>query len=256
MPLSDAEKEAEKKADQKVRNKKAYVKRKANGKAQAHNKKLHKVHNKIIQEKSRVENEKRLETWNHRTEDVVSMPEAARMADEMALKPQEVLGGSSLLAFLKLAASHGESEDDALAFYIGYTGRALEVEYLRWLTMRGSCELDADGEIKEGGARKLNRPVILWSDETVITMKEAEVELDFKCVELYASKLKLNARRIECALQERFQNLSLGVRLWRGPDKGAKYDREGDQLKVHKVFLTYSPRVVEMLREGTIKVNH
>ena len=32
-------------------------------------------------------------------------------------------------------------------------------------------------------------------------------------------------------------------------------DTEADANKVHKVFLTYSPRVIEMLREGTIKVN-
>ena len=57
------------------------------------------------------------------------------------------------------------------------------------------------------------------------------------------------------ALQEYYQHLELGVRLWRCPDKGAKYDTEADANKVHKVFLTYSPRVIDMLREGTIKVN-
>ena len=32
-------------------------------------------------------------------------------------------------------------------------------------------------------------------------------------------------------------------------------DTEADANKVHKVFLAYSPRVIKMLREGTIKIN-
>ena len=86
-------------------------------------------------------------------------------------------------------------------------------------------------------------------------MKEAERQLDFKYVEIYSSTMKLNARRVEEALQNRFQHLPLGVRLWRYPDKGSKYDTEVDKGKVHKVFIAFSPRVAEMLRERTIKVD-
>ena len=50
----------------------------------------------------------------------------------------------------------------------------------------------------------------------MITMKEAENELEFKAVEVFASRLKVNARMVEAALQMRFQFLKLGVRLWRG----------------------------------------
>ena len=56
--------------------------------------------------------------------------------------------------------------------------------------------------------------------------------------------------------QLRFQYLPLGVRLWRSPDKGHKYDRDDDARKVHKVFVTFSPRVAQMLRERKIKVDY
>ena len=35
-------------------------------------------------------------------------------------------------------------------------------------------------------------------------------------MEVFASRLKVNARMVEAALQMRFQFLKLGVRLWRG----------------------------------------
>ena len=142
-----------------------------------------------------------------------------------------------------------------LSFYFGYSGRELVEEYLRFLTTRGSAELDEYGEIIDSSSTVHNEPVLLWRDGSVITKKEAEGELGFKCLELYASTLKLNARRVEEALQQYYQHVELGVRLWRCPDKGAKYDTESDTNKVHEVFLTYSPRVIEMLREGTIKIN-
>ena len=77
-----------------------------------------------------------------------------------------------------------------------------------------------------------NRPVLLWDDGSVITQKEAEDQLGFKGVELYSSSLKINARRVEDALQQRFQHLALGIRLWRYNDQGAKYDTEQDAGKI------------------------
>ena len=41
--------------------------------------------------------------------------------------------------------------------------------------------------------------------------------------------------------------LPLGMRLWRGPDKGKKYDKEVDG-KLHKVFITCLPRVDQSVR--------
>jgi len=253
--LTIADMMAKKKAEKKAC-KKAYDKKRFDANKPYYDKKNAKSNAKT-QQVSAEENERRLHKMGFTSaEDIISEGEAARIASELAMEPHAVLDGVSLTTFLKLAHSAGASIPDAQAFYFGYTGRNIKLEYLRWLSKRGLCELDADGNIKEGGKIRLNRPVLLKSDGTVITQKEAEDELGFKVLELYSSKLKLNSRRVECALQTHFQNLSLGVRLWRGPDKGAKYDVKGDQLKVHKVFLTYSPRVAEMLRKGVIKVNY
>ena len=83
---------------------------------------------------------------------------------------------------------------------------------------------------------------------------KAQSELGFIFQEVYASKLKCNARMVENALQQRYQHLDLGHRLWRCADKGSKYDTEVDG-KLHKVFIACSPRVAQMLAEREIKVN-
>ena len=64
----------------------------------------------------------------------------------------------------------------------------------------------------------------------------------------------MNARYVEAALQRRYQNLPLGMRLWRYPDKGPKFDKEIDG-KLHKVFITVSPLIGQLLAERLIKVN-
>ena len=84
--------------------------------------------------------------------------------------------------------------------------------------------------------------------------KDAKNLLGFTFFEVYSSTLKINARYVEAALQMRYQHLPLGLRLWRCPDKGPKYDKEIDG-KLHKVFITCSPRVGQMLAERQIKVN-
>ena len=72
--------------------------------------------------------------------------------------------------------------------YVGYTACAIADEALRWLTPRGAARADADGEytINPG---KLNRPVLLWSDGTTITMGKAQSELGFIFQEVYAAAL-------------------------------------------------------------------
>ena len=136
--------------------------------------------------------------------------------------------------------------------YIGYTARQLDEECLRWLTMRGASQQAEDGTFVDPSKR--NRPVLLMHDGSTITMGKARKELGFDRVEVYASTLKINARAVEEALQFRYQHLPLGIRLWRCPDKGPKYDKEIDG-KLHKVFITCSPRVGQMLAERQIKVN-
>ena len=41
-----------------------------------------------------------------------------------------------------------------------------------------------------------------------------------------------------------------------GPDRGSKFDKPGDEKKVHKVFVTYSFKVVDMVKDQELKVNH
>ena len=206
--------------------------------------------NAKVQEHARVENEKRIAKMSKK-DAIISRAAAYFIVTKMVREPQLWLG-----RWCSLADIIGVCPSElVLSFYFGYTRRRLVDEYLSFLTVRGSAELDEYGEIIDSSATVHNEPVLLWRDGSVITKKEAEGELGFKCVELYASTLKLNARRVEEALQQYYQHVELGVRLWRCPDKGSKYDTEADANKVHKVFLTYSPRVIEMLREGTIKIN-
>ena len=53
-----------------------------------------------------------------------------------------------------------------------------------------------------------------------------EDDLGFKVVTLFTSAIKINARDVEGVLQLRFQGLPLGSRLWRSPDKGAKFEKK------------------------------
>ena len=123
---------------------------------------------------------------------------------------------------------------------------------MRWLTVRGASQKDANGNFVNSSAR--NRPVLVWADGSTISMGQAVSQLGFEYFEIYASSLKINARYVECALQKRLQHLPLGMRLWRHPDKGAKFDKAVDG-KVHKVFITISWRVAQMLAAQKIKVN-
>ena len=71
---------------------------------------------------------------------------------------------------------------------------------------------------------------------------------------MFASTLKINARAVEKALQVLNQSLPLGCRLWRCPDKGSKFDKKIDG-KLHKVFITVSPHIGDMVRKGEIMIN-
>ena len=154
--------------------------------------------------------------------------------------------------FLLIDGNNCYQQDKRTAVYVGYTARCLEDESLRFLTMRGCNLQNPDGTYINTG--QLNRPVLLWPNGSVIKMTEAQTELGFRFVEVYSSTLMMNARYVEKALQERYQHLPLGQRLWRCADMGKKYDKEIDG-KLHKVFLTFSPNVGQMLVESKIKVN-
>ena len=208
-----------------------------------------KIHSKRRQEAARIENEERIAKMS-KDEPIISEAMAAATADTLSTSPLPIFNGCTLEEFLHLASDLNQPVADAHAFYFGYTGRQIKVEYLRFLTERG-----VGGELGSGPTWQRNRPVLLWPNDSVITQKQAEENLGFKYIELYSSTLKINARRVEKALQERFQHLPLGTRLWRAPDKGPKYDQPEDAGKVHKVFLTFSPLVAKARRDLWIKLN-
>ena len=41
-----------------------------------------------------------------------------------------------------------------------------------------------------------------------------------------------------------------------GPDHSSKYDKPGDEKKVHKVFVTYSFKVSQMITNHVININY
>ena len=86
------------------------------------------------------------------------------------------------------------------ATYVGFTGRLVLQEWDRWASQRGSAIWDNEGNIV---GWKYNRPVILWSDKSIIKESELRGELRFETHEIYASRLKVNTRKVEDALQVR-----------------------------------------------------
>jgi len=82
-------------------------------------------------------------------------------------------------------------------------------------------------------------------DGSIITRKQMIDDLGFKVVSLFTSKIKVNARYVEDALQLRFQGLPLG---WRRPDAGTKFE-ESDG-KIHTVGIVYSDQIVPLIDKG------
>ena len=142
----------------------------------------------------------------------------------------------------------------AVSFYIGYTRQCLPDEALCWITPRGKAKRDENGDFIATGER--SRPPLLWADGTCIKPSEATSLLGFKFFEVYASTLQINARAVEAALQKLKQALPLGTRLWRCPDKGPKYDKKDDvDGHLHKVYITVSPHIGDMVHNGEIMIN-
>ena len=208
--------------------------------------------NAKVQKRAEDENVKRINEMS-KNEKALTLAEAKQCVAVIMGRVSGATQGVALEEYLLVDGCDHYSDDWAPSFYWGYTSRSLADEDLRWLTTRGTAGQDADGEYTINPGK--NRPVLLWwPDESTITMGEARSELGFTSHEVYASTLKYNARMVENALQQRYQHLDLGHRLWRCADKGSKYDTEVDG-KLHKVFITYSPLISEMLADGKIKVN-
>ena len=84
--------------------------------------------------------------------------------------------------------------DPEFILYIGYTGRRLIDEDLRFLTARGACKFDDNGEIIPGMEKKKNRPALLWPDGKTIKIGAARGPvLKFSSFCVYTNALKVRA---------------------------------------------------------------
>ena len=221
--------------------------------------------NAKVQKRAREEATERISKMPRRSEDVLT-PEAAFEVAKMILRKSataiipppilkvlaKAIGIEELSQLDDGVTLNGILSRSAASFYVGYTRRCLPEEALCWLTERGSEKQDKNGEWIHTGAR--NRPVLKWADGTCIRMSEATTRLGFDYFEVYASTLKINARAVERALQVLNQALPLGIRLWRCPDMGSKFDKEIDG-HLHKVFITVSPHIGDMVHKGEIMIN-
>ena len=221
-------------------------------------------YNAKVQKRAREEATERISKMPRRSEDVLSTDGAFEVAKMILRKSASAIIPPPILKVLAKAIGIDELSqlDDftlngillrtAASFYVGYTGRCLKDEALRWLTERGLEKQDENGDFSNTGAR--NRPVLIWANDNCIKMSEAKTRLGFDYFEVYASTLKINARAVENALQVLNQALPLGIRLWRCPDKGSKFDKKIDG-NLHKVYITVSPHIGDMVHKGEIKIN-
>ena len=74
-------------------------------------------------------------------------------------------------------------------------------------------------------------------DGSSITRSEAKDTFGFASSVVYTCKSKLNARKVEAALQTHWEDLKFGYRrLWRKNDKGAKFDTTKDSARLTQSF--------------------
>ncbi len=153
------------------------------------------------------------------------------------------IGGLGTLSALSVV-------DKSFTFYVGLTKQEnLNLEDLRWLTKRGANL--SEGETYTG---QRNRPVLLWSNGTNITMGQARKHLGFQSQVVYESSALIDASRVEDEIQTRFQSLPLGrKRLWRHVAMGrSSNQKDVTEPQVYKVFITYSTKVMNLLDSNEI----
>ena len=153
--------------------------------------------------------------------------------------------------------------DESISFYIFYTARVAAIEGVEWaafLSGRSGYTMDSEGNHQS----KPSNPVLRHtqtsdlyretcsSDKTIITRTQMKDDLGFKVEVLITSKFKINARDVEDALQNKFQHLPLGKRLWSIPDRGAKYELPDE--KVQSVGIAYSGNIILLIKKGWIEV--
>jgi hypothetical protein len=171
--------------------------------------------------------------------------------EEILTKPRPEFDGKSIIQQMDAAKNNGSD----FCMYVGYTKRMIRAEALEFMGRRGANQTK-----NQDGTTRRNRPV-LRRDKTLpekkrhFTAKKCQKELGFKFVQVYCTKLKLNAHMIENAMQTRMQKYPLGIRLWRQVAKG-QGDKAAKPKKdvAHKVFVTYSFGVHAAIKEGKCRV--
>ena len=88
-------------------------------------------------------------------------------------------------------------------------------------------------------------------------MKEMKSTMfDFEVTEVFKCGLITNARNVEDAIQTRLQQFELGSRrLHRKVGKGQRYPDKLGAPRCHRVFLTTSSKVQELIKKKIIIVN-
>ena len=101
-----------------------------------------------------------------------------------------------------------------------------------------------------------NRPVLLWANGSTITATQMKSPLfAFKVKEVYKSTLI--SWNVEDAIQTILQPLELGSRrLHRSVGKGERYANKLGLARCHRVFLTTSTQVQDLLKNKIMIVNN
>ena len=107
--------------------------------------------------------------------------------------PDERLQGKNMVEIVEDAAN---GTIDPMFLYLGESGRTLWDEAFEHLNFRGSLS----------GQGRRSRPVLLWSDGSVVTKKDAITILGMESVWLFRDPHKQNAVQIEEALQRHFHH--------------------------------------------------
>jgi hypothetical protein len=118
-------------------------------------------------------------------------------------------------------------------------------EALRWLSACNSNGVKLSGR---------NRPVLYNKNGEVIREIFVKAVLEFKTVTLCTNILKLNTTHIEDMIQARLPHLSLGERLFQFEGMGDNWRDQVDfTTEVHRVFSTYSTKVMDFIDRGEVR---
>jgi hypothetical protein len=190
-------------------NDKNTAKRRANGQQKESTDKSNAIYAPIYAARMKEGRNEAAASWHNEHANVPALTE-----EEVKLKSDEIIDSARLgvLGTLGTLVKHS-----ALTFYVGETKQdRLEREDLRWITERGANLPDGQGY--KGGR---NRPVLVWSNNKTITMKQAREQLGFQSQVVYELTFLIDASRVEDEIQNRYQHLDLGrKKLWRSVAMG------------------------------------